>query len=137
MKEEKHYTQWTRKEFEQLPYPEDFHNDIGEVDSLIILPTRRKHDSGFRCMEFVTIQNGKPTYRISGCSDIIHIGGIGGYNSLQADDEYSERIRNRRTKVTGWRIDCLPTSGLLRIFCGHKLIAGSSTSDFQLYFKED
>ncbi len=80
MKEEKHYTQWTREEFEKLPYPESFHNTIGEVESLIILPETHVHDSGFRCMSFVAIQNGKPTYRISGCSDVIHLGGVGGYN---------------------------------------------------------
>ncbi len=81
MEEKKSYTQWTRKEFEALPRPSSFTNEeIGEIDKLIILPTRRKHESGFRCMEFVTVQNGVPTYIVSGCSDLIHLGGISGAN---------------------------------------------------------
>lgn len=134
---EKDYQEWTREEFEKLPYPESFHNDIGEVDYLIILPTGNKHSSGFRCMEFVTIQNGKPTYRISGCSDIIHFGGIGGYNSFMAGDKYSERVKTKQVYTPWWRIDCLRVSGLLRVFCEKQLVVGTSCSDFELFFKED
>ena len=77
----KDFTKWTRKEFESLPAPNIFTNEeVGEVDSLVILPCKHYHDSGFRCMEFVTIQKGKPTYRLSGRSDVLHLSGIGGYN---------------------------------------------------------
>ena len=136
--ETKKYTQWTRKEFESLPYPPSYRNEIGEVDSLIILPTRRKHDSGYRCMEFVTIQNNIPTYRISGCSDVIHFGGIGGLN-VYPYKESKYRLRNlqRMLPVVDWSIDCLPKSGLLRIFCDKKLFVGASLSSFELFFKED
>ncbi len=137
MKEEKHYTQWTREEFEKLPYPESFHNTIGEVESLIILPETHVHDSGFRCMSFVAIQNGKPTYRISGCSDVIHLGGVGGYNWQNSGGLYGERMKTKTTFANGWRIDCLPVSGLLRIFSNKKLSLGVSVSDFELFFEED
>lgn len=137
---EKEYIYWSRKDFESLPRPTSYTNvEIGEVDSLIIIPTRHTHDSGFRCMQFATIQNGVPTYLISGCSDVIHISGIGGYNHnrLQSLDEYAERIKSRTTKVVDWRIDCLPTSGLLRLFCSRKIYIGASISDFEIVFKED
>ncbi len=45
----------TRKELESLPIRER-NEDIGEFCGLIILPTRRKHDSGFRCMDFVAVK---------------------------------------------------------------------------------
>lgn len=112
----KDFTKWTRKEFESLPTPKSFTNEeVGEVDSLIILPCKHYHYSGFRCMEFVTIQKGEPTYRLSGCSDILVFENMPDYI----------------------KIDCLPTSGLLRIFCDKKIYVGSSLSSFEIYFKED
>ena len=44
--EEKNYIKWTKKEFESLPSPPSFQNEIGEVDCLVIIPTRHTHDSG-------------------------------------------------------------------------------------------
>lgn len=136
---EKHFTEWTRKEFEALPSA-DWKNEIGEVDSLIILPTRHKHDSGYRCMEFVTIQKGKPTFIVGGCSDVIHLAGIGGHNiGAQNFDEglLVERIRTRTCPRASWSIDCLPVSGLLRLFCDNRLYIGRSLSSFEVFFKED
>lgn len=129
----KEFTKWTRKEFESLPTPKGYTNEeIGEVDSLVILPEKHNHDSGWRCMSFVTIQNGVPTYRISGCSDVIHLGGIGGHNIKSTD-----RIKSQTVPNADWHIDCLPVSGLLRIFSGnYKLFVGASLSDFELFYKE-
>lgn len=135
----KNFTEWTRKEFLSLPEPESYTNkDIGEVDSLVILPERHYHDSGYRCMSFVTIQNGVPTYRISGCSDVINLGGIGGYNFQGVSDcDSSNRIKSQTVPNANWHIDCLPVSGLLRIFSGkYKLYVGASLSDFELFYKE-
>lgn len=139
MEKEKHFTEWTRKEFEALPSA-DWKNEIGEVDSLIILPTRRKHDSGYRCMEFVTIQKGKPTFIVGGCSDVIHLAGIGGQNIGEHNfDErlLVERIRTCTCPRVSWSIDCLPVSGLLRLFCDKHLFIGRSISSFEVFFKED
>lgn len=129
----KDFTKWTRKEFEALPTPKSYTNEeIGEVDSLVILPEKHYHDSGWRCMSFVTIQKGVPTYRISGCSDVIHLGGIGGHNIKSTDRMKSQTVPN-----ADWHIDCLPVSGLLRIFSGnYKLYVGASLSDFELFYKE-
>ena len=129
----KDFTKWTRKEFEALPTPKSYTNEeIGEVDCLVILPEKKYHDSGWRCMSFVTIQNRVPTYRISGCSDVIHLGGIGGHNIKSTD-----RIKSQTVPNADWHIDCLPVSGLLRIFSGnYKLYVGASISDFELFYKE-
>ena len=135
----KEFTKWTRKEFEALPTPKSYTNEeIGEVDSLVILPEKHHHDSGWRCMSFVTIQNGIPTYRISGCSDVIHLGGVGGYNfQCMSDCDSSNRIKSQTVPNADWHIDCLPVSGLLRIFSGkYKLYVGASLSDFELFYKE-
>lgn len=136
---EKHWHYWTRKEFEALPRA-DWKNEIGEVDCLIILPTRHKHDSGFRCMEFVTIQGGKPTWIVSGCSDVIHLAGMGGWNV--GPHNYSEskldlRMFSGQVPLVCWSIDCLPVSGLLRLFCDKNLYIGQSLSSFEVFFKDD
>ena len=138
MEKEKCYHEWTRKEFEALPRPNSFTNqEIGEVDCLIILPQKYRHDSGYRCMSFITIQNGKPTYKISGCSDVIHFGGIGGFNCQKVSTILSERMNTKKIPIVEWRIDCLPVSGLLRIFCNKKIYIGASLSSFEIYFKEE
>ncbi|MBQ2375690.1 MAG: hypothetical protein II298_03345 [Bacteroidales bacterium] len=140
MEKEKHYNEWTRKEFEALPKPNCFTNqEIGEVDCLIILPQKHRHDSGYRCMSFVTIQNNKPTYIISGCSDVIHLGGIGGFNIryITSNLTYQERIKEKKTPAVSWSIDCLPTSGLLRLFCDKRMYVGASLSSFEIFFKEE
>ena len=137
MGKEKHYKKWTRKEFETLPRPNSFTNqEIGEVDCLIILPQKYRHDSGYRCMSFVTIQNDKPTYSISGCSDVINLGGIGGFNCEKVSTTLSERIKTGTVPRVDWKMDCLPVSGLLRIFCRNGMYVGASVSSFEIYFKE-
>lgn len=139
MENKKDYTRWTRKEFEALPRA-DWKNDVGEVSGLIILPTRYKHSSGFRCMEFVTIQKGKPTYKVSGCSDVIHLAGIGGHNIGEHNFDgtlLERRISTRTCPRVSWSIDCLPVSGLLRLFCDKHLYIGRSLSSFEVFFIED
>jgi len=119
-----------RKEFDLLPQ-RDWDRNIGEFDSLVILPLRQKHDSGYRLLDFVACLKNHPICRLSGCSDVIHFNGIGGfgYNWLEKYGKCPES-----TKPTAWNIDCLPTSGLLRIFTNSgKLIAGTALSGFEIY----
>lgn len=130
------YTQWTRKQFEALPTPEGYDNKcIGECSALVVLPERSRHESGYRNMSFVTIQNGVPTYKISGCSDIIHFGGIGGTN-LARGQELMGKLKASKIPRVAWEIDCLPVSGLLRIYCDRPIYVGESISSFGLYYKE-
>jgi hypothetical protein len=130
-KECKDYTKWTRKEFESLPRPKSYTNqEIGEVDCLIILPCKYRHESGYRCMQFVTIQNGKPTYIVSGCSDVICLCGIDGRNTPIGGRIVCNDVSNIR-----WKIDCLPTSGLLRLFADKRIVIGASLSSFEIFCK--
>ena len=73
----KSFEYWSKKEFEALP-KRKWDEGIGEFDSMIILPTKHIHDSGFRCMDFVAVKGKEPFCRLSGCSDVIHMDGIGG-----------------------------------------------------------
>lgn len=113
----------TKKELQSLPL-RGWNQDIGLFDSLVVLPTRRKHESGYRIIDFVAVKESEPICRLSECSDILHIGGIGGYNN-----EYG----NRQTEAIDWTMDCLPVSGLLRIFCRRDLSCGAALSSFELF----
>lgn len=93
--------------------------DIGEFNALVLIPTRRKHDSGFMCMEFAAIGlEGKPICRLGGGSDVVHIGGI---------------ITMAEKAIGGWSIDLLPC-GYFRLFniVKHNLKAGRDVSDFEV-----
>lgn len=112
----------TRKEFEDLPLRK--WDEIIICNGIIILPGKAKdlHDSGYRCMDFVAVQEGKPTCRLSGSSDVIHIEGIGGFRRLQHS--------------SSWLIDCLPKSGLLRLRARTQIICGPALSSFEVYTKK-
>ena len=81
-KEERFIGDYTRKEFEALPFRGDYDTPV-ECDSLIILPTQHKHSSGWLCMDFVAVKGNTPICRISGCSDVLHLDGIDGYGIWQ------------------------------------------------------
>ncbi len=121
-----------RKEFDTLP-TRGWNEDIGTFSSLVILPGRAKdiHDSGYRDMDFVAIDsNDEPIARLSGGSDVVHINGIGGLGQgwLKKYGKMPDQI----TPVD-WSIDCLPKSGLLRLFCSHKISCGLALSSFEVY----
>lgn len=124
-KKEKTFEKWTRKELEALPR-RNWDEDIGEFNSLIILPTKDIHDSGFQCMDFVAVKNNIPFIRLSGCSDVLHIGGIGGFNNKYW-------YKDGGKPFAKWSIDCLPKSGLLRLFSGDKLICSDALSSFGVF----
>jgi len=141
-------TKMSRREFYKLPHRK-WNEDIGGFDSLVILPAKTDvpgllkyhikrlgakifglpepsvyeikhlHDSGWRCMDFVACRGNEPICRLSGWSDVLHIGGIAG-------------------KGSGWTIDCLPKSGLLRLFCREgRLRVGLAVSSFEVIPTEE
>jgi hypothetical protein len=120
---------WTKKELKLLP-KRKWNENIGEFDSLIIFPLSCKyiHDSGYRLMDFIAVIEDTPICKLSGCSDVLHIEGIGGFGILNLKDSIPKLIPPK-----GWYIDCLETSGLLRIFCDSKLRVGSALSSFEVY----
>lgn len=125
--EVKDVTSMTRKEIESVPGRE-WMEDIGEFDSMVILPLRRLHDSGYRLLDFVAVREGKPVRRLSGCSDVIHINGIGGYGRYSIETGIPSLI-----PPMGWSIDCLKTSGLLQIFSDGVLTCDVALSSFSVY----
>jgi len=128
MNKEKALGDYSRKELESLP-ERGWNEDIGEFDSLIILPLRGMHESGFRKMDFVAVKENTPFCRLSGCSDVIHIDGIGGYGEWRGGGIPSSVIPK------GWSMDCLKKSGLLRLFCAYScnLKANPALSSFEIF----
>lgn len=99
----------TRKEFLALPSL-GWNDDPPDFDSVVILPSRRMHESGYRLLDFVACKGDRALVRLSGCSDVLHIDGIGGYGK-----NWLKKYGTVPTAVpaSGWCIDCLPVSGLL------------------------
>ena len=92
------------------------------------------HDSGFRGMRFVAVdEHNRPICSMGGCSDVIHINGIGGFGIRVDRDSFTNAITTGLTPITAWSIDCLPKSGLLRLFCYSKLKAGMDLSSFEIF----
>jgi hypothetical protein len=99
----------TRREFMNVP----FVDAVGglECDELVIVPTGSNHSSGYKLMHIVACKNVLPIGTVSTSCDnlslesfdwnMIHVNGVSGLNILRE-----------------WRIDCLPTSRLIRIW-GH------------------
>ena len=132
----KNITEMTREEFEDLPCRDSWQEDV-ECDSIVILPGRagNLHDSDYRNMDFVACRFNKPVCRLAGSSDAMHIDGIGGMgrNWLQKFGTCPTTI-----ETAGWTIDCLPKSGLLRLFVmGKVIIAGSALSSFEVFSVQD
>lgn len=113
------------EDFKSLPYRDNWDSKEEIFDSLVIVPTDKYHDSGFVCMDFVGCINNKAIKRLSGCSDVLHIDGIGGYG------EYKGYIP-KAIAPKGWSIDCLPC-GLLRVFCHKKIRVDAALSSFEIY----
>lgn len=90
------YENWTRKEFKVLPRIDiskfDYYNT--KVDAFVIIPTKKRHDSGFRIMDIVPVVNNDPLGRFADMTDSIQLGDL---------------VENGH-----WGMDCLPVSGLIR-----------------------
>ena len=119
----------TKEDFEKVPERDGWAKDIGEFYSLVIIPMDYAHDSGWMCMDFVAVdKEGEPICKLSGCSDVLNLDGIGGYGELK----YGELPKFIAPK--GWSIDCLPC-GYLRLFSRDALIASRALSNFEIYAK--
>lgn len=114
----------TRKEIEAIPERKDW-TEHTLCTSLVIIPLRRKHDSGYRMMDFLAVGFGDlPICRVSGISDVLHIDGIGGYGDPPNHSFVAPK---------GWSIDCLPVSGLLRLFGPRQMICTEALSSFNVF----
>lgn len=116
-----------KKEFYDVPVKPTDNKDL-EFHSLVIVPQREFHDSGYRIMGFVAVD--KECHPICWLSkdvaDIVFIDGMGRYSDRRLNDWPS------------WKIDCLPC-GYLRLFCNGVLKTENCsglTSSFEVYYKE-
>lgn len=116
-----------KEDFKKVPF-RNTETNLDNFYSLVIIPTEDMHDSGYRCMDFVAVNSSRePICRLSGCSDILDIDGIGGYG---LNGVLSDKVDNK-----AWQIDCLPC-GYLRIYprTGYKLqVNNIPVSNFSLY----
>ena len=122
-----HINDMTQKDFRELPLYESWQDTIEDVDSVVVLPERTKHDSGYRCMSYILCKADEVLVRVSSCSDVLHIDGIGGYGP------YDQRDGTSVVPAKGWTIDCLPRSGLLRIFCSYRISVAARLSSQSIY----
>lgn len=121
--------QMTRKEFVAVPEREKWDEPV-YCNSLVILPTRHRHSSGYRCMDFVAIdEKMQPICRCSGCSDVLDLNGIGGDRLLELHQEFDDDTLARGS----WSIDCLPKSGLLRIMNKDLIRVDAALSNCEIY----
>ena len=109
----------TKEDFDAVPHWEYVDVDFNvPFNSLIILPTEKIHESGYRCMDFVMVSTeGKAVCKLSGNADLLNIDGIGGYGPVISGPG-SECVRvgdKLYIQPKGWSIDCLPC-GYLRLF---------------------
>ncbi|MBQ8443759.1 MAG: hypothetical protein IJX25_00185 [Clostridia bacterium] len=89
----------TRKQIEDLPFIDDFDDahkfNTIEIDSIVLLPTRSHHPSGYNYYLAIPCKSGQPLGKCS-AYDTFSIFMTGDYNRVG--------------------IDCLRGSGLMRIF---------------------
>lgn len=98
----------------------------GKFSSFVVVPTGNLHDSGYEAMKFILLNRDKIVGVVSGCSDVIHLNGIGGYGKIGASAD--------RIKPIAWHVDCLPGSGCLHFWCNKYLsIDEFIGSDFCVY----
>ena len=108
-----------RSEFTEFPVDNSY---TGKFRSIVVVPRDTKHDSGYRMMDFVLVADGDvPICRVTGGSDVIHLGGV-------------LAMAGKNGSASPWSIDCLPTSGLLRVFAPyHELSIGLPMSSFEVF----
>ena len=115
----------TKEDFNKVPERGGWSRDIGEFNSLVIIPQDYAHDSGWMCMDFVAVNKaGEPICKLSGYSDVLSLDGIGGYGR--------DNFMFNYIKLKGWYIDCLPC-GYLRLFSNSVLTVGPALSNFTVY----
>lgn len=115
--------QMTKKDFDSVPRAEKFSEQAEiEFDSFIIIPTTKKHDSGYRIMHFCLCKGKDAICVIDGCSDSI----------FMHNTDYG-RSPSFPKEIREWSIDCLPKSGYLRVWNDFTLKCGGGLSSFDVF----
>lgn len=99
----------TLEEFQQM---ENFHPGDKTFNQVVIVPMDDIHDSAYRCMKYILINNiDEIVGVIGGYSDVLNLNGIGGYGY-----DKLKHIKSGLIPIADWTIDCLPESRCLRLF---------------------
>ncbi len=129
MSQTKNIMEMKKSDFKEVPHAR-WDEILEGFNSLVIIPTKRKHDSGYMCMEFCAVDDhDRPIAILSGCSDVLHIDGIGGYGDWKESGKPHTSILPK-----GWSIDCIPC-GYLRLFSKihNGLKSGCALSSFEIF----
>lgn len=122
---EKTISEMSKKEFQEL----EIEYDKKGFTSFIICPMKEIHESGYRCMKFIFLREGKIVGTVSGWSDVIHFNGIGGQGKNNVYEKFPRQ--------PAYKIDCLRKSGLVRVIAHYLLeVDEFISSDFIFYLKE-
>lgn len=114
-----------RAEFYALP-ARKWDDTTGEFQSLVLLPMRGKHDSGYGFIDVVGVNQKAevPMIRLSGCSDVVNLNG-GTYAGWLA---YSTQKH-----PCEWCIDLLYRSKLFNLFTHRAITVGAALSSLYCY----
>jgi hypothetical protein len=118
-------------QFREVP-KRDWQTDIGLFVSIVLIPTRYKHDSGYGCIDMVAVkyEDKQLKWVRLGGGDVVHINGIGGYG---------ERLGAipKLVPPSSWSIDLLYRSKFLRLHAWSKLKVGLDLSSMEIYCVKD
>lgn len=121
----------TKENLEEIPLIKWGEDTDQLYNGVLIVPNGEIHDSGFECMDFIFCRKTEVLGRVSRCSDVLHIDGIGGYGDFHPT--WNNSIP-KSLPIRGWSIDCTP-KGFIRLFstrCNFK-IDTYGLSDFSIY----
>lgn len=107
----KHINDYTLQEFREM---ENF-GESSLFNSVVIVPMEELHDSGFRCMKFILLDEYGIAGVVGGWCDVIHPNGIGNYGG---DSNWVKYLRTGLVPAISLSMDCLTTSGCVRIMLG-------------------
>lgn len=97
----------TRKEILAVKPRDDWMKPV-MCRGFILIPTRRKHDSGYKQMEIVAVDSSNyPICKCSASYDVINLIKYDRYNKIVKTPIPENEATYR------WHIDCLPKCGLL------------------------
>ena len=111
----------------------DYQDTKDTFNSVIIVPLDGElHESGYRKMKFILVKkDGTVAGVVGGCSDVLHLNGIGGYGKISMITNYDYKYG--KVNVIDWCIDCLPVCKCLRLYTSKKLeVEGVMLSDAQI-----
>ena len=122
------YDDFSFEKLSEIPVANWNKIDKNEYNSVIIVPMNELHESGFKCMTYLFCKGQEIICRSEGCSDVLHLDGIGGYGQWDPAKDLPIALPPR-----AWSIDCLP-NGYLRLFCSNgKIINGNGLSDYAIF----